>query len=147
MKRRRCRKKKCLFCPKTFDSEPEQKDEQLTCGRARCQAERRRRNTRGWRKKNPEFQATHTLDEQYRRDHRVWKKGYRDEHPEYVAKNRIFVKKSKRKRRLKGKSIVSRKLIFCNHYIRLQFLKVSPPNRARVFEEVYGKNRVNGRAL
>ena len=72
-----------------------------------------------WRAYNPAFQASHMIDEQYRESHREWKKVYRKKHPEYVRKNRTFVKKSKRKNKLTGKSIVSRKCEFTNDSIRL----------------------------
>lgn len=119
MKRRRRRAKKCFFCGQSFQSKPQQKDKQYTCGNRRCKAARRRKAAQGWREENPQFQASHRVDDEYREQHRVWKEEYRKKNPSYVVRNWEFVKKSKRKKRLKGKSIVSRELKFSNDTQRL----------------------------
>lgn len=119
MKRRRRKHKKCFFCGNPFKSKAQQKDKQYTCGSGKCKAARRRKASACWRDKNPTFQASHRADDEYREQHRGWKKEYRKKNPSYVVKNRDFVKKSKRKNRLKGKSIVSRELKFMNDTVRL----------------------------
>lgn len=96
MKNKRRRKKKCIFCQNPVESEPEAKS-QYVCGRKKCQKERIKHNSRKWRKENPRFQASHRLDDEYRKTHRMWKKEYRKRHPEYVAKNAIYVKKHRSK--------------------------------------------------
>src|SRR3989344_8942540 len=86
----RRRKKKCAFCQRLFWSEPELKEKQYTCGDLKCKKERRRKEARRWRRKNPLFSATHVLDEKYRQTHREWKKGYRDKNSNYVLRNQIY---------------------------------------------------------
>lgn len=96
MKYGRRRQKKCIFCRSPIKAEPEAKD-QYVCGAKKCQKKRMKRNSKKWREENPEFQASHRLDEEYRRTHRVWKHGYRKRYPEYVAKNALYVKKYRSK--------------------------------------------------
>lgn len=70
--------------------ERELKEKQYTCGKRTCQKQRRERNGRRWRKKNPSFQAGHRFDPEYQTAHAQWKRDYRKKHPEYIRKNRIF---------------------------------------------------------
>jgi hypothetical protein len=44
----------CCICAKRFEPQPRLGDRQRTCGRADCQKQRRRSNTRTWRAQHPE---------------------------------------------------------------------------------------------
>jgi hypothetical protein len=66
MKRRQRRQKKCFYCGKSFKSKAQQKDKQYTCGNPKCIAARRRKASKHWRDKNPGFQASHGMDDEYR---------------------------------------------------------------------------------
>jgi len=97
MKHRRRRQKKCFYCGKSFKSKAQQKDKQYTCGNPKCIAARRRKASKHWRDKNPGFQASHGMNDEYRVWHRKWKKKYRRKNPAYVKRNNFYWKKWKLK--------------------------------------------------
>ena len=83
------RRKSCCHCGELFRPDPRQKGRQITCGKPGCQKQRRRENSRRWRKKNEDYGKKHyPFIKEWLKSRPGYLKNYRQSHPDYVAANR-----------------------------------------------------------
>ncbi len=86
--------KVCCVCQLQFDPHPRVKKRQKTCGAVLCRKELQRRSSKAWRERHPDYfkgRYEVTLKEWYEKNGE-YRKRYRQEHPEYVKKNALYVK-------------------------------------------------------
>lgn len=83
------RRKRCRFCDQLFRPDPRQKKKQKTCGRPECQRQRRRHNSRRWRRENKGYheQRYAHYGKAWFKSHPGYLKDYRQSHPCYVKTN------------------------------------------------------------
>ena len=102
-KRRRCPLCRCWFVP-----HPRLRQRQKTCGRTSCRREQKRRSNQRWRSKHPDyFQGAYSLQKEIYGTRADYKRRYRQQHPEYVQRNRIFVRNWRQRRELRPVSPTS----------------------------------------
>lgn len=88
------RRKRCCCCGELFRSDPRQKEKQITCGKPECQKQRRRDNSRRWRKNNKDYgKKRYPFVKEWLKNHPGYLKNYRQSHPAYVEANRQKQKK------------------------------------------------------
>lgn len=95
-------KKICCVCQQEFVPHPKVKDRQKTCAAASCRREWKRRVNKAWREQNPDyFKGRYdTMLQAWYEKNREYKKSYRQEHPEYVRKNTLYLKVHRQKKKL-----------------------------------------------
>jgi len=83
------RRKHCCYCEELFSSDPRQKEKQITCGKPECQRQRRRHNSRLWRRKNQGYygQRYAHYGKAWSKSHPGYLKRYRQSHPCYAETN------------------------------------------------------------
>ena len=93
--------KRCYCCGEVFESDPRQKNEQKTCGKIECQKQRRRENSRRWRRKNKDYYKERyaSYGKEWLKNHPGYLKDYRRNHPDYVEVNRQKQKQRDLKRK------------------------------------------------
>lgn len=83
------KKRHCCCCGKLFNPDPRQKGAQITCGKPGCQKQRRRNNSRKWRKNNGNYgRKRYPFVKAWIKNHPGYLKNYRQSHPDYVEANR-----------------------------------------------------------
>lgn len=88
MRRYQSRKKsRCEICRIRFHPNPRLGKRQKTCGEQKCQKAHRARYRRQYRKANRKIDWEYQAKRKDNRPPDYWKK-YRDEHPDYVIRNR-----------------------------------------------------------
>jgi hypothetical protein len=91
--------KACCICQQPFVPHPRLKDRQKTCAAASCRIELKRRANQDWRAQNPDYflERYDTMFKTWNEKNRDYKKRYRQEHPEYVQKNRLYLNAHRRR--------------------------------------------------
>ena len=91
--------KECCICHQLFVPHPRLKERQRTCAAALCRRELKRQMNRTWREQNPDyFKGRYdTMLKAWSEKNRNYKKRYRQEHPEYVQKNVLYLRAHRRK--------------------------------------------------
>lgn len=84
------RRKKCRFCRELFHPHPQTYRQQITCEKAACRSWRRRQAQAEWRVKNPLYDQSRRGKVRRWQEERgaAYMRGYRANHPAYVAENR-----------------------------------------------------------
>jgi len=89
-RRRRGRKRQCVWCGVDFVPSPRQKDRQKTCGSDECKRRQDILAQKRWKRKESII---------YRQGQSDWRKGHmgywrlwRAKHPEYVVRNRTLIR-------------------------------------------------------
>lgn len=94
------KRKHCFYCKELFSSDPRQKGNQITCGKPECQKQRRRENSRRWRKINEDYgKKRYPFVKEWFNNHPGYLKNYRQNNPDYVQANRQEQKKRDKKRK------------------------------------------------
>lgn len=94
------RRKHCCCCGELFRPDPRQKGKQITCGKPECQKQRRRDNSRHWRKNNGDYgKKRYPFVKEWLKNHPGYLKNYRQNHPDYIAANRQEQKKRDTRRK------------------------------------------------
>lgn len=101
------RKMRCPWCSALFVPHPRLKSRQRTCGSADCKRRQNLLAQRRWKRRNPIVYRQGQSDWKRVRNDNFWK-DWRDEHPEYVVRNRILTRI--RKSLFKRKTGLQRKL-------------------------------------
>lgn len=122
----------CFICRKRFEPQPRLGDRQRTCGRAECQQERRRINSRRWRAQHPEGD-----DADYRRirrrDRRAYRRQYWATHPQARRHHAAYMQQWRARHRMASAGVrdpyrdTQVKLPAVNSY--LQVMDVRDTNR------------------
>lgn len=95
------KKKKCRFCPTFFWPHPKVKARQKICGSPSCKKALKTENNARWRKRNPECcQGDSARLNEWLILHPGYLKAYRNNHPDYVQKNRKAQKCRDQKKRV-----------------------------------------------
>lgn len=82
------RRVRCLYCRYLFYSDPRCKNPKA-CSDPECQRKRRNASHKRWRDADPEVLSDRRrASRAWRRAHPGHKRAYRNDHPEYVEKNR-----------------------------------------------------------
>lgn len=82
------RRARCLHCRYLFYPDPRCKNPKA-CSDPECQRKRRNASHKQWRDADPEVLSDRRATSRaWRRAHRGHKRAYRNDHPEYVEKNR-----------------------------------------------------------
>ena len=93
-------RRRCPFCRRWFHPHPRLKERQKTCGRAECRREQKRRFNQKWRKEQPDyFRGTYALQKEKYGTRAEEKRRYREQHPDYLRRNAVFVQKWRQQQR------------------------------------------------
>lgn len=83
------KKKRCPYCQTYFIPHPSVSKRQRTCGKNECQKLRKAENNSQWRQKNPKhYKGDYSRLKAWLDDHPGYLKQYRQNHPEYIRKNK-----------------------------------------------------------
>lgn len=94
--------KRCAACAQVFTPRRNVPDQRY-CSKPECQRARRRRWQRHKRKADPDYQANQAAAQRrWRERHREYWRWYRQQHPEYAARNREQQHGRNRRRRTAG---------------------------------------------
>ncbi|MDH5203428.1 MAG: hypothetical protein OEW69_09235 [Nitrospirota bacterium] len=95
------KKRKCKYCETFFMPNPKVGKRHKICGSPSCKKALKAENNAAWRRKNPDYYKGYYFRlKEWLCSHPTYLKRYREEHPEYVEKNRIAQRIRDRKRRL-----------------------------------------------
>jgi hypothetical protein len=91
--------KACCICHESFIPHPRLKDRQKTCAAASCRRELKKRTNKDWRAQNSDYfrERYETTLKAWHEKNRDYKKKYRQERPEYVQKNLLYLKAHRRR--------------------------------------------------
>ena len=77
-------KKRCLFCREWFEPYIPRAKTQQICGALDCRRKFKRLLDRAWRRRDPQWSKERRALK--RKDWQVYMRGYREDHPEYRAR-------------------------------------------------------------
>ena len=102
------KRRRCPFCRRLFTPHPRLKERQKTCGRSACRKEQKRRYDQAWRQQHPDyFRGSYRQQKELYGTRAPYKKQYRSNHPEYVARNAAYVRASRKRQRQRAAESVS----------------------------------------
>ena len=87
-------RRRCPFCRRWFHPHPRLKQRQKTCGRTDCRRKQKRKSDHQWRIAHPDyFHGSYALQKETYGTRSDYKRRYRQQHPDYVQRNAVFVRK------------------------------------------------------
>ena len=93
-------RRRCPFCRRWFHPDPRLKQRQKTCGRPECRQKQKRRFNQQWRTKHPDyFCGAYAHQKEIYGTRADDKRHYRQQHPDYVRRNAVFVRKRRQQLR------------------------------------------------
>ena len=96
------KRKTCCICPTSFIPHRKLGDRQKTCGDPECQRTNKRNNDARWRRNNSKCtQNDYPRVKAWLDEHSGYLKQYRQDHPEYIQKNRAAQKRRDRQRKVR----------------------------------------------
>jgi len=91
-------RRRCPFCRRWFRPHPRLKERQKSCGRHECRREQKRRFNQKWRNAHPDyFRGTYALQKEKYGTRAEEKRRYREQHPDYLRRNAVFVRNWRQK--------------------------------------------------
>jgi hypothetical protein len=87
-------RRRCPFCHRWFHPHPRLKQRQKTCGRPDCRRQQKRKSNQQWRTEHRDyFRGAYGQQKEIYGTRAEYKRGYRQQHPDYVRRNSAFVRK------------------------------------------------------
>jgi hypothetical protein len=87
-------RRRCPFCRRWFHPHPRLKQRQKTCGRPDCRHQQKRKSNQEWRTENPDyFRGVYALQKEKYGTRSDYRRCYRQQHPDYVRRNAVSVRK------------------------------------------------------
>jgi hypothetical protein len=87
-------RRRCPFCRRWFHPHPRLKQRQMTCARADCCRQQKKRSNQQWRTDHPNyFRDTYAHQKEIYGTRAEYERRYRQQHPDYVRRNAAFVRR------------------------------------------------------
>src|SRR5215471_6954527 len=87
-------RRRCPFCRGWFHPHPRLKQRQKTCGRPDCRRQQKRKSNEQWRTENPDyFRSAYPQQKEKYGTRSDYRRRYRQQHPDYVQRKAVFVRK------------------------------------------------------
>ena len=100
-------KRRCKICKKWYEPDPRTQAHQTCCSDETCQKERKSRYDKGWHKRNPDYEELRRLYRQgWAKQYPDYWQQYRQENPEYCAKDNKRRSKSRKQAKTAAKQVL-----------------------------------------